>query len=154
MRKILLLLVGIAVLWVPAVSVAGDSSPKPSKLTRAETPDPKSGVSNPANTCQAQRGGPRAAKAFGKCVAAIAKHKDKNQGADHGKESAERQNKDSAKGQTEDNAKSQGTASASRARTCRAMQANDHTAFQTTYGTRPNAFGKCVANHANSKKNS
>jgi hypothetical protein len=31
------------------------------------------------------------------------------------------------------------------------MWANDLAQFQTAYGTRPNAFGKCVARHANSK---
>jgi hypothetical protein len=31
------------------------------------------------------------------------------------------------------------------------MQANDFAHFQTLYGTRPNAFGKCVAKAANSK---
>jgi hypothetical protein len=35
---------------------------------------------------------------------------------------------------------------------CKAMQANDLAHFQARYGSRPNAFGKCVANHAKSKK--
>jgi hypothetical protein len=38
--------------------------------------------------------------------------------------------------------------SANPAVTCDAMQANDLARFQTTYGTRPNAFGKCVARQA------
>jgi hypothetical protein len=159
MRKVLLLLVGTAVLWVPAVSVAGDSSPSPSKLAaKAETSDARSDGSNPAGTCKGQRSGPNfaashngqtftelygtnggkgrgAANAFGKCVSTIAKAKSDDRG------SAESQGKDSAE--------SHGNDSANPAMTCKAMQANDLPHFQTTYGTRPNAFGKCVAEHAN-----
>jgi hypothetical protein len=105
MRKVLLLLVGAAVLWVPAASVAGESSPSPSKPTpKADTPGAKSDASNPASTCQSQRselnfaashsgetftqfygtdggnGRGVGANAFGKCVSTIAKHKDKSDG--------------------------------------------------------------------------
>jgi hypothetical protein len=156
MWKVLLLLVGTAVLWVPAVSVAGDSSPSPSKLTaKTERPDARSEVSNPASTCQSRRtelnfaashgggtftqlygtdaangrgGGPNA---FGKCVS-VAKHKDKSDG--------------------EGSAKSQDGHSFPPAMTCKAIRAKDLAHFQATYGRRPNAFGKCVAGQAHSKK--
>ena len=157
MRKILVLLVGTAVLWVPAVSIAGDSSSSPSKpAAKARTPDAKSDeerdapgdVSNPARTCRSQRNGSNFAAShngqtfsqfygtnggkghgagtngFGKCVSTIARHK----------------------------AESHDKKSANPAMTCKAMQANDFAHFQTAYGTRPNAFGKCVAKQANSKK--
>jgi hypothetical protein len=172
MRKVLLLLVGTAVLWVPAVSVAGDSSPsQPPKLAaKKETPHVKSDASSPASTCKSQRndsnfasthhgqtftqsygtnggkGRGAGANAFGKCVSTIATHKAESDS----KDSAESEDKDSAQGQVKNNAESQG--SASPAMTCKAMQANDLAHFQTAYGTRPNAFGKCVANQANSKK--
>jgi hypothetical protein len=31
------------------------------------------------------------------------------------------------------------------------MQANELAHFQTTYGRRPNAYGKCVSEHAHDK---
>jgi hypothetical protein len=158
MRKVLLLLVGTAVLWVPAVSVAGDSSPsQPPKLAaKKETPHVKSDASSPASTCKSQpndsnfasthhgqtftqsygtnggKGRGADANAFGKCVSTIATHKAESDSTD----TAESEDKDSA----------------SPAMTCKAMQANDLAHFQTAYGTRPNAFGKCVAKQANSKK--
>jgi len=130
MRKALLLLVGTAVLWVPAVSVAGDSS-KPT--ANAKKPDAKSDVSNPAGTCQSQRnklnfaashsgqtfaqfygtnganGRGAGANAFGKCVSTIAKHKDKSDdegsAESHSEDSAGSQGKDGGKSDGEDSAK-------------------------------------------------
>lgn len=37
------------------------------------------------------------------------------------------------------------------AKTCRAMRKNDAAGFSSTYGTRPNAFAKCVVAHAHAK---
>lgn len=110
MRKVLLLVVGAAVLWLPAVSVAGDSSSSPSRLAaKTETIHAESDVSAPARTCKSQRndsnfaashsgqaftqfygtnrgqGNGVGANAFGKCVSAMAKHKtngDSNDSAD------------------------------------------------------------------------
>jgi hypothetical protein len=165
MRKILLLLVGTVVLWGPAGSVAGDSSPSLSKLAaKAETSDAKSderphasgAVSNPASTCKSQRSEPNfaashsgqsftqfygtnsgtgrgaGANAFGKCVSTIAKHE--------------------AKSDAKSGVKSHVGVGAAPAMTCKAMRANDLAHFQSVYGTRPNAFGECVAEHANGKK--
>jgi hypothetical protein len=142
-RKVLLLLVGAAVLWVPAVSVAGDSSQGPSKLTaKEEARDAKGGGSSPAGICQSTRlhrthgGRGGRANAFGKCVSTTAKHKDKSEGG--------------AKSHGEESFKNHGD-SANPAMICKAMRANALAHFQTTYGMRPNAFGKCVAGHASTK---
>ena len=163
MRKVLLLLVCTAVLWVPAVSVAGDSSPSLSSKLAAKTETP-SDASNPTSTCKSQRNGSNfaashngqtftqfygtnrgkgrgaGANAFGKCVSTIAMHK------------AESDGKDSAESYDKNSAESHDKNSGNPAMTCKAMQANDLAHFQTAYGTRPNAFGKCVAKQANSKR--
>lgn len=129
MRKVLLLLVGTAVLWLPAVSVAGDSS-QPA-AARAEGADAPSRASNPAHICHRGSG----TNSFGKCVSAAASHE------------AERDN-----GGTSDRedgrADGRGRSGANPARTCKAMWSHDRVHFQTAYGTRPNAFGKCVSSHA------
>jgi hypothetical protein len=165
MLNVLLLVVCTTVLWVPAASVAGDSSPSlSSKLsTKTETPNFKSDASSPARTCKSQHDGSNfaashngqtftqfygtnggkgrsvGANAFGKCVSTLAMHKAESDG-----DGAESDDKDSAESHDKD--------SASPAMTCKAMQTNDLAHFQTAYGTRPNAFGKCVAKQANSKK--
>lgn len=171
MRKVLLLLVGTAVLWVPAVSVAGDSSSSPSKqAAKTETSHGKSDVSNPANICESQRNGSNSAashhghtfsqsygwnrskgrgagaNAFGECVSTIAKHKTERDGSD-----SDSADKDSAEDHDEQSAGSHDKNSTNPAMTCRVIQANDVVHFHAAYGTRPNAFGKCVAGHANSK---
>jgi hypothetical protein len=151
-------------LWLPAVSVAGDSSPsQPAKLAaKKETPQVKSEASSRVSTCKSQRNdsnfasshhgqmftqsyGPNdgskgrgaGANAFGKCVSTIAAHMAQNDG----KDSAESEGKES-----------EGKDSANPAMTCKSMQSNDLTHFQAAFGARPNAFGKCVAKQANSKK--
>jgi hypothetical protein len=145
MRKALLLLVCAAVLWVPATSVAGDSSrSSASKPAKTKPSHSKS----PAKACKSRLSGGKidgaGANAFGKCVSKIALDKPESEG----KDSAESQDKDSAEAR---HAESQHKNSANPAMTCKAMWANDLAQFQTAYGTRPNAFGKCVARHANSK---
>jgi hypothetical protein len=50
-----------------------------------------------------------------------------------------------------DNREAHGKNSANPAITCKAMRANDLAHFEATYGTRQNAFGKCVSGHANAK---
>jgi hypothetical protein len=166
MRRILLLLVGIAVLWVPAVSVAGDSSPSLSKP--AATTDARNtgrNVSNAAIICRNRRS--EANFAFGKCVSKIAKHEGKSdnevggpksngQDGDEGEgtdnahsQDQNNQGRDDSESDGQDKAKSHGGDSASPAMTCKAMEANDLAHFRSAYGVRPNAFGKCVASHAN-----
>jgi hypothetical protein len=153
MRKVLLLLICAAVLWVPAASVAGDSSrSSASKPAKTEPGQSKGHTSSPAKACISQISGRKShgagANAFGKCVSKIAMHKAESEG----KDSAESQDKDSAESQDKDSAESQHKNSANPAMTCKAMQANDLSQFQTAFGTRPNAFGKCVAKQANSKQ--
>jgi len=137
-------------------------------------PQVKNDASNPASSCKSQRSGSNfaashngqtftqfygtsgskghhaGANAFGKCVSAIAMHKPDS----HGNDSAETGDKESAKGESpgEDSAKSHAKGRANPAMTCKAMQAQDPAHFQTVYGTRPNALGKCVANESSSKK--
>ena len=171
MRKVLLLLVGTAVLWVPAASIAGGSSSGPLKPPSAtETPDANH-ASNAATTCRSQQSGPNfeashngktfaqfyatnggkgrgaGANAFGKCVSGIAKHSMESDGKDipgaDGKDSAENHS---------DSSESHSTESGSPAFACKTMKANDLAHFQTTYGSRPNAFGHCVAAHASGNK--
>jgi hypothetical protein len=174
MRKALLLFVCTTVLWVPAAS-AGGSPPSLSTTLAAKTemPQVKRDASNPASSCKSQRSGSSfaashdgqtftqfygtsgstghhaGANAFGKCVSAIAMHKTDS----HGKDSAETGDKESAKRESpgEDSAKSHAKGRANPAMTCKAIQAQDPAHFQTVYGTHPSAFGKCVADQANSK---
>jgi hypothetical protein len=124
MRKVLLLLICTAVLWVPAVSIAGDSSPSPSSKLAAKTERP-SGKSDPANTCKSQRNGSNfaashngqtftqfygtnrgkgrgaGANSFGKCVSAngmrTAESDGKSRAEGHAKSSDESEGEDSAK---------------------------------------------------------
>jgi hypothetical protein len=177
-RKVLLFLGCTAVLSVPAVAVAGDSSAGKTETARA-----KSDASNPASTCKSERigsdfasshngrtfsqfygtnggkGRGAGANAFGKCVSTIARHQAENgrnsSAESPDKHSAEKQDKDSGEHNSgEDNgsngAESHVNGGADPAMTCKAMQTNHASQFQTAYGTLPNAFGKCVSSHATS----
>jgi hypothetical protein len=144
MRKVLLFIVCTAVLWVPAVSVAGDSSRSAASKPDKTEPSRKSDTSSPAKACKSQLSGEKShgasANAFGKCVSAIAMHQTPSE------------EKDSPESQDENSAESQHKNNTNPAMTCKAMQASDLAHFQTTYGTRPNAFGRCVAKQANNKQ--
>lgn len=173
MRKVLLLLACTAVVWVPAAFGAGGSSSKPPQKAPAHA---KNDASNPASTCKSQRSGSNFAashngstftqfygtnggkgrgadaNAFGKCVSAIAKHKAKSDGNDTPAEAGGKDSGNSkSESNAEDSAKSHASGSANPAMTCKAMRTSDPAQFQTAYGTQPNAFGKCVSRHANSK---
>jgi hypothetical protein len=141
--------------------VAGDSSSSLSKLLERETSH--ANEANPASTCKSKRnasdfsashsdqtftefyetnrgrGRGAGSNAFGKCVSAIAKHK-------------ERSGEAAAENHGEDKAENRGKGSANPAMACKSMQATNVPRFETTYGTRPNAFGKCVSEHAKGKK--
>lgn len=173
-RKVLLLLGCTAVLSVPAVAVAGDSSAGKTETARA-----KSDASNPASTCKSERIGSNfasshngrtfsqfygtnggtgrgaGANAFGKCVSTIARHQAENgrnsSAESPDKHSAEKQDEGSGDDNGSNGARSHATGGADPATTCKAMQANHASQFQTAYGTLPNAFGKCVSSHATSK---
>jgi hypothetical protein len=173
MRKVLLLLVGTAVLWLPAVSIAGDSS-KPASA-KAENAAAPSRASNLARICKSQRNDPvfgsshrgqtfaqfygtnrgkgrgTGRNAFGKCVSRLASHEAEQGKAagKEGKDESESRDQDSGKNDRQDTgAGSHRRSAANPAMTCKALWANDRAHFQTAYGTRPNAFGKCVSSHA------
>jgi hypothetical protein len=157
---------------VPAVSVAGDSSPSRSPKLGVKTEAPRGKSDNPASTCKSQRNGSNfaashngqtftqfygtnhgkgrgaGANAFGKCVSTSGMREAESDG----KTRAESHAKNNAESKGEDSAESRDKTSANPAMTCKAMQANDLTKFQIAYGTQPNAFGKCVSKQANSNK--
>jgi hypothetical protein len=152
MRKILLLLVGTAVLAVPTVSLAGHSSSSTS-ASGVATADATGAAKNPTSICKtksfAVNGGKNrgtSANAFGRCVSTIAMHKAVSETEDTAKEETNTAGNDGS-----GSAENHGTPTANPAKTCKAMRANDAAHFQATYGTRPNAFGKCVASHAADK---
>jgi hypothetical protein len=169
MRKVLVLLAGAAVLWVPAVSVAGDSSSRPSTLAAKPRTSPSESVSKPASTCKSKRndqnlaghngqtlngshGRSAGANAFGKCVSAVAK-RNAQIGGKHSTERPDGDSQDPRKNRTEeDSSDERHTNSPNPAWTCKAMEANALSQFQAAYGTSPNAFGKCVSGHAHGKR--
>jgi hypothetical protein len=126
-------------------------------------------VSNPARTCKRQRnelnfgaghnnqtldvshGGRAAANTLGKCVSAIARHKPETGDKDSPNQ-PEPESHDRGKNRAGDKPDKHHPSSPNPAWACKAMEANDLAHFQATYGTRPNAFGKCVSGHAEGKK--
>jgi hypothetical protein len=174
MRKLLFLLAGTAVLCVPAVSVASNSSPSPAKLAvqmcrslrsqdgkqtfrqtyhsfagcvKAEKPQAKSDVRNAAQTCKSQRSDATFADAHN------GETFNQFYGTNGGKGRGAGANAFGKCVSTiaKQNAKSDVNDSAAAAQACKAMRANAPSDFQTTYGTGRNAFGKCVAQQSNSK---
>lgn len=167
MRKVLFLLVGTVVLWVPAVSIAGDASEPAAGTQKVAL---KNDASNPASTCKGLRnasdfgsghrgqtftqfygtnrgkGHAAGSNAFGKCVARIAMHKT----GDGGKDSEGSDHSDGAESHGNDGPESHSKSTANPAMTCRGMEASDLAHFKAAYGTRGNAFGKCVSSHATS----
>ena len=167
MRKFVLLVVGTAVLCVPAVSAA--ATPTPAQLAaqtcksiragetratfklayhsfagclRTQKSDSKQDVTNAAKTCKAQRAEDPAQFA-----------------ADHGGKTFNQfygTNGGSGKGAganafgkcvstlAKQNAHSDASSEVAAAKTCKALKA-DLPTFQAAYGTGKNAFGKCVA---------
>lgn len=158
MRKLIFLLVGTAVLCVPALSVAG--TPTPAKLAtqtcrqiraqdgrqtfrqayhsfggclKQQKSNSKQDVTNAAKTCKAERSTDP--------VAFRAKY-----GTNAGNANGAGAN---AYGKcvstiAKQNAKSDVSDSVAAAKTCKTLK-SDLATFQATYGTGKNAFGKCVA---------
>ena len=172
MRKLLFLLVGTAVLCVPAVSIAANSSPSPAKLAaqmcrsirthdgkqlfrqtyhsfagclNKTKSDAAQDVSNAAKTCKAQRSDPNFA----------ASHDGKTFQQFYGTNAGSAQGAGAnAFGKcvstiAKQNAHSDVSDAVAAAKTCKSLKANDPTSFQATYGTGRNAFGKCVAKQSN-----
>ncbi len=174
MRKLLFLLAGAAVLCVPAVSVAGTSTPSPGKLAaqicrsihtqdgqktfratyrsfagclKQNKPQASQDVSNAAKTCKSQRSDPNfAASHDGKTFAQLY---GTNSGSAHGAGA-------NAFGKcvstiAKQNAKSDVKSTVAAAKTCSALKKSDPATFQATYGTGRNAFGECVSKQSSAK---
>jgi hypothetical protein len=175
MRRLLFLLIGTAVLCVPAVSAAANTPPSAGKLAaqmcssiRAkdgkatfkqtyhsfagclgkQTPKAKSDIQNAAKTCKAQRSDPTgfAAAHGGQTFQQV-------YGTNGGKGKGAGAN---AMGKcvstiAKQNAHSDVADTVAATATCKALKTNDSATFQSTYGTGRNAFGKCVSKTANAK---
>jgi hypothetical protein len=174
MRRFLFLLIGTAVLCVPAVSVAGNSPPSAGKLAaqmcssiRAkdgkatfkqtyhsfagclakQTPEAKSDIQNAAKTCKAQRSDPNfAASHDGKT---FQQFYGTNTGS--GKGAGANAYGKCVSTIAKQNAHSDVTDTVAATATCKALRTNDLPTFQSTYGTGRNAFGKCVSKTAHAK---
>lgn len=169
MRKVLFLLVGTAVLCVPAVTAA---APKPAKLAaqmcrsiraqdgkqtfrqtyhsfagcvKANKSDAKQDVTNAAQTCRAERNDPDfAANHDGKTFQQF-------YGTNGGNANGAGRNAfgKCVSAVAKQNAKSDVADSVDAAKTCKALKASDPAGFVGTYGSGRNAFGKCVAKQSN-----
>ena len=165
MRKLILLLVGTAVLCVPAVSAAG--TPTPAQLAtqmcksiraqdgratfrqayhsfagclKAQKPASTQDISNAAKTCKTERSADPAAFR--------AKY-----GTNGGSTSGAGANAfgKCVSALAKQNAKDDVSDSVSAAKACKTLKSSDLATFQATYGTTKNAFGKCVAKQSNAQ---
>jgi hypothetical protein len=163
MRKLMFLLVGTAILCVPAVSLA--AAPTPSQLAtqmcrqirsqdskqtfrqtyhsfagclKQQKPQANQDLTNAAKSCKAERtADPDAFKAkYGTNAGNT-----KGAGANAFGKCVSTIAKQKAKNDVSD--------SVAAAKTCKALKSSDPTGFQTAYGTGRNAFGKCVAKQSN-----
>jgi hypothetical protein len=163
MRKLIFLLVGTAILCVPALSLA--ATPTPAHLAtqtcrqiraqdgrttfrqayhsfagclKQQKPNSAQDISNAAKTCKAERSSdPAAFKA--------------KYGTNGGNASGAGANAFGKCVSTiaKQKAKSDASDAVAAAKTCKALKA-DLATFQAAYGTAKNAFGKCVAKQSNS----
>jgi hypothetical protein len=167
MRKFLFLLIGAAVLCVPAVSVASTSPPTSAKLAaqicrsvrahdgaatfqqtyhsfagclKQNKPAASQDIHNAAQSCRAERASDPAA-----FQAKYGTNGGSTQGA--GRNAFGKCVSTLAK----QNAKSDAADTVAATKTCKALKANDPATFQANYGTGRNAFGKCVSKQANAK---
>jgi hypothetical protein len=165
MRKLMFLLVGTAILCVPAMSLA--AAPTPSQLAtqmcrqirtqdgkqafrqayhsfagclKQQKPSATQDVNNAAKTCKAERStDPAAFKT--------------KYGTNGGNASGAGANAFGKCVSTiaKQNAKNDVSSSVAAAKACTALKSSDPATFQGTYGTGRNAFGKCVAKQSNAK---
>jgi hypothetical protein len=175
-RRLLFLLIGTAVLCVPAVSVAANNPPTAGKLAaqicssiRAkdgkatfkqtyhsfagclakQTPTAQSDLKNAAKTCKAQKADPNFATEEGHDGKTFQQFYGTNGGSSNGAGA-------NAYGKcvstlAKQNAQSDVKDTVAATATCKALRKNDLATFQSTYGTGRNAFGKCVSKQANAK---
>jgi hypothetical protein len=165
MRKFVLLLVGTAVLCVPAVSAA--ATPTPAQLAtqtcksiranetrstfklayhsfagclKQQKSDSKQDVTNAAKTCKAERSDPNFATAHdGKTF-----NQFYGTNGGNGKGAGANAFGKCVSTIAKQNAHSDASSEVAAAKTCKALKA-DLATFQAAYGTGKNAFGKCVA---------
>jgi hypothetical protein len=174
MRKFLFLLIGTAVLCVPAVSVASTSPPTSAKLAaqicrsvrvkdgastfrqtyhsfagclKQTKTEASQDIHNAAQTCRAQRSDPNFATDHG------GKTFNQFYGTNGGSGQGAGANAFGKCVSTiaKQNAKSDVADTVAATKTCKALKANDLATFQATYGTGRNAFGKCVSKQASAK---
>jgi hypothetical protein len=165
MRKLIFLLVGTAILCVPAVSLA--ATPTPAKLAtqtcrqiraqdgkatfrqayhsfagclKQQKPDSHQDITNAAKTCKAERSADP--------VAFKAKY-----GTNAGNTNGAAANAFGKCVSTiaKQNAKNDVSDSVAAAKNCKTLKSSDLATFQATYGTTKNAFGKCVKQQSNAK---
>jgi hypothetical protein len=163
MRKWIFLLVGTAILCIPAVSLA--ATPTPTKLAtqtcrqirardgratfrqayhnfagclKQQKPASTQDIRNAAKSCKTERSADPAAFR--------AKY-----GTNGGSTSGAGANAfgKCVSAVAKQNAKDDVSDSVSAAKTCKTLKASDLATFQATYGTTKNAFGKCVAKQSN-----
>jgi hypothetical protein len=165
MRRFVLLLVGTAVLCVPAVSAAATPTPaqlatQTCKSIRAQEPrstfkqtyhsfagclkaqksDSKQDVTNAAKTCKAQRSDANFATAHdGKTF-----NQFYGTNGGNGKGAGANAFGKCVSTIAKQNAHSDASSEVAAAKTCKALK-GDLPTFQAAYGTGKNAFGKCVA---------
>ena len=165
MRKLIFLLVGTAILCVPAVSLA--APPTAAKLAtqscrqiratdglatfrqayhnfggclKQQKPNSAQDISNAAKSCKAERStDPAAFRA--------------KYGTNAGNTSGAGANAFGKCVSTiaKQKAKSDVSDSVAAAKTCKTLKSSNLATFQATYGTAKNAFGKCVAQQSNAK---
>jgi hypothetical protein len=175
-RRFLFLLIGAAVLCVPAVSVAANNPPSAGKLAaqmcsaiRAkdgkatfkqtyhsmagclgkQAPNAKSDIQNAAKTCKAQKADPNFATETGHDGKTFQQFYGTNGGS--GKGAGANAYGKCVSTIAKQNAHSDVTDTVAATATCKALKTNDLATFQSTYGTGRNAFGKCVSKQANAK---
>jgi hypothetical protein len=174
-RRFLFVVIGTAVLCVPAVSVAANSPPSAGKLAakmcsaiRAkdgkatfrltyhsfagclgkQTSNAKSDIQSAGQTCRAWRSDPTAfAAAHGGQTFQQVYGTNGGNGKGAGANAMGKCVSTIAKQKAHSDVADTLAATA----TCKAMAKNDLATFQATYGTGHNAFGKCVSKQANAK---
>jgi hypothetical protein len=175
MRKLMFLLVGTAVLCVPAVSVAG-TTPTPARLAtqscrsirahedrqlfrqtyhsfagclKQQKSQSKQDLSNAAQTCKTQRDDPMFAQNHG------GKTFDQFYGTNGGNGKGAGANAFGKCVSTlaKQNAQDDVSESVAAAKTCKTLKSSNLATFQSTYGKGRNAFGKCVAKQSSANKN-
>ena len=167
MRKFVLLLVGTAILCVPAISAA--ATPTPAQLAtqtcksirahetrstfklayhsfagclKQQKSDSKQDVTNAAKTCKAQRTEDPAQFAADHGGKSFNQYYGTNGG--NGKGAGANAFGKCVSTLAKQNAQSDASSEVAAAKTCKALKA-DLPTFQAAYGTGKNAFGKCVA---------